>query len=51
MKSLNIEFPLYEFQELINQIGWDTLDEWFKFWDSKKDILSIDKILRNTIRK
>ncbi len=42
MKSLNIEFPLDDFEKLIAQIGWKTSDEWFNFWNSKKDILSID---------
>jgi D-glycerate 3-kinase len=43
MKDLNIEFPLDDFEELINQIGWSSLDEWFMFWNLKKEILSIDK--------
>ncbi len=42
MKGLNIEFPLDEFEKLIFQIGWETTDEWFEFWNSKKDIISID---------
>ena len=43
MKDLNIYFPLDEFEKLISQIGWQTLDEWFNFWNKKKDLLSIDK--------
>ena len=43
MKDLNIDFPLDDFEKLISQIGWRTLNEWFSFWDLKKDILSIDK--------
>ena len=43
MKDLNIEFPLGDFEKLITQIGWGTLDEWFMFWNLKKEILSIDK--------
>ena len=42
MKDLNIEFPLDEFEKLISQIGWSSLDEWFMFWHLKKEILSID---------
>ena len=42
MNSLDIEFPLDDFEKLIFQFGWKTLDEWFKFWNSKKEILSID---------
>ena len=42
MKNLNIEFPLDNFEKLITQIGWRTLDEWLMFWNLKKDILSID---------
>ena len=43
MNDLNIEFPLDDFEKLISQIGWKTTDEWFNFWNSKKEILSIDK--------
>ena len=43
MKDLNIEFPLDDFEKLITQIGWSSLDEWFMFWNLKKEILSIDK--------
>ncbi len=43
MNHLNIEFPLDEFEELIFQFGWESLNEWFKFWNSKKEKLSIDK--------
>ncbi len=42
MKDLNIEFPLDEFEKLISQIGWSSLDEWFMFWHLKKEILSMD---------
>ena len=43
MKDLNFEFPLDNFEKLISHIGWRTLDEWFLFWNLKKEILSIDK--------
>ena len=43
MKDLNIEFPLEDFEKLISEIGWRTLDEWVMFWNLKKEILSIDK--------
>ena len=43
MNDLNIDFPLDDFEELISQIGWSSLDEWFMFWNLKKEILSIDK--------
>ena len=43
MNGLNIEFPLDEFEKLISRIGWETTEEWFNFWNSKKEILSIDK--------
>ena len=36
MKDLNIEFPLDKFENLIKQIGWETLDEWFDFWVNKR---------------
>ena len=43
MKGLNIEFPLGDFEKLISSMGWKTLDDWFNYWNSKKEILSIDK--------
>ena len=49
MKDLNIEFPLDDFEKLITQIGWRTLDEWLMFWNPKKEILSIDKFWDNNV--
>ena len=49
MNDLNIEFPLDEFEKLISQIGWRTLNEWFRFWNLKKEILSIEKFWDDTI--
>ena len=43
MNGLNIEFPLDEFEKLISRIGWKTTEEWFNYWNRKKEILSIDK--------
>ena len=51
MKKSNIEFPLDEFEKLIIQIGWETLDEWFKFWDLKKDALLIKNFWNNDVRE
>ena len=51
MKDLDIEFPLDKFENLITQMGWETLDEWFNFWDTKKEILSIDKFWDDSINK
>ena len=43
MNDFNIEFPLGDFEKLITKIGWESTDKWFDFWNSKKEILSIDK--------
>ena len=43
MKGLNIKFPLDKFENLISYIGWETLDEWFNFWNNKNAILSIEE--------
>ena len=43
MKDLNIKFPLEDFEKLIFKVGWNNLDEWYEFWDLKKEILSINK--------
>ncbi len=43
MKDLNIYFPLDKFEKLIIDIGWESMDEWFNFWNNQKNILSIDQ--------
>ena len=43
MNGLNIKFPIDDFEKLISHIGWETFDEWFRFWNSKREILSIDE--------
>ena len=43
MNDLNIEFPLDEFEKLISRIGWESCSDWFNFWNSKKELLSIDE--------
>ena len=51
MKNLNFDFPIDSFEELITQIGWETLDEWFKFWNSKKDKLLIDRFWDHSVNE
>jgi D-glycerate 3-kinase len=43
MNDLGINFPLDKFEKLIIDIGWESLDHWFNFWDNQKNILSIDQ--------
>ena len=50
MKDLNIEFPLDDFEELISQIGWSSLDEWFMFWNLKKEMLSINNFWDDNVK-
>ncbi len=47
MNDLDINFPLDNFEKLIIDIGWESLDEWFDFWNSQKNILSIEKFWTN----
>ena len=49
MNSLDIEFPIDDFEKLISHIGWKTLDDWFNFWNSKREILSIDEFWENNV--
>ena len=49
MKDLNINFPLDKFEKLIIDIGWESLEDWIIFWNSKKDILSIDQFWNNKV--
>jgi len=36
MKDLDITFPLDKFEKLIIDIGWESLDDWFNFWNNQK---------------
>ncbi len=49
MKDLNIDFPLDKFEKLIIDIGWESLDDWFNFWNNQKNILSIDQYWNNKV--
>ena len=49
MKSFKLDFPLDELERLITQIGWESFDKWFMFWNSKKDILLIDKFWDDSV--
>ena len=49
MKDLNINFPIDKFEKLIIDIGWESLDEWIDFWNSKKNILSLDQFWQNKV--
>ena len=50
MNDLNIEFPLDDFEELISQIGWSSLDEWFMFWNLKKEMLTINNFWDDNVK-
>ncbi len=50
MNNLNIEFPLDDFEELISQIGWSSLDEWFMFWNLKKEMLTINNFWDDKVK-
>ena len=43
MKDLNLKFSLDKFEKLIIDIGWESLDDWFHYWNNKKNIFSLDK--------
>ena len=49
MKDLDINFPIDKFEKLIIDIGWESLDDWYKFWNNKKNILSIDQFWNNNV--
>ncbi len=51
MKDLDIYFPLDKFEELIKHIGWDQIDEWFKFWNDKKDMLLLDDFWEHNVNE
>ena len=49
MKDLDINFPIDKFEKLIIDIGWESLDDWYKFWTNKKNILSIGQFWKNNV--
>ena len=49
MKDLDINFPLDKFEKLIIDIGWESLDDWYNFWNHQKSILSIDQYWKNKV--
>ena len=49
MKELGINFPLDEFQKLIRDIGWESIDDWIDFWNDQRDILSINQFWNNKV--
>jgi len=49
MNGLDINFPLDKFEKLIIDIGWESLDDWFKFWNNQRNILSIDQYWNNKV--
>ena len=49
MKDLDINFPLDKFEKLIIDIGWESLNDWFNFWDNQRNILSIDQYWNNKV--
>ena len=49
MKDLDINFPLDKFNKLIIDIGWESLNDWFNFWNNQRNILSIDQYWDNKV--
>ena len=49
MKDLDINFPFDKFEKLIIDIGWESLEDWFNFWNNKKSILSIEEFWKNKV--
>ena len=49
MKDLDINFPLAKFEKLIMDIGWESLDDWFDFWNNQRNIFSIDQFWNNKV--
>ena len=50
MKDLDINFPLDKFEKLIMDIGWNSLDNWYNFWNNQKKILSIEEFWNNKVK-
>ncbi|MCR8540162.1 MAG: kinase [Prochlorococcus marinus CUG1439] len=49
MEDLDINFSLDKFEKLIIDIGWESSEDWFNFWNNQKNILSIDQYWNNKV--
>ena len=49
MNNLTINFPIDKFEQLIIDIGWESLADWIYFWNNKKNILLIDQFWKNKV--
>ena len=49
MKDLDINFPVDKFEKLIIDIGWESLGDWFNFWNNQRNIFSIDEYWKNKV--
>jgi len=49
MQDLNINFSLDKFEKLIIDIGWNSLNDWFNFWNNQRNIFSIDQYWHNKV--
>ncbi len=49
MNDLKINFPIDKFEKLIIDIGWESLDDWFNFWNNQRNIISIDQYWNNKV--
>ena len=49
MRKFNINFPLYEFEKLIINIGWESLNEWINFWKKQEDNLLLDEFWNKSV--
>jgi len=38
MKKIDLNFPLDIFEDLIINIGWDSLENWFNFWSQNNEL-------------
>ena len=50
MKDFNVNFPISSFENLIIDIGWESLEDWVNFWSLKKNILSIDQFWNHKVK-
>jgi len=51
VRELEINFPIKKFEKLIIDIGWESLDAWFKFWHDQQNKLLIDQFWKNNVNE
>tara|TARA_Y100000589_G_C27193381_1_gene645726 strand:- start:1933 stop:2904 length:972 start_codon:yes stop_codon:yes gene_type:complete len=43
MNKTSVDFPLDQFEKLVIKIGWESFEEWSRFWNERQEVFQIAK--------